>query len=157
LYPPAAARAGYAQCVGRNEGGTLQQAVTEQSADRLSEADGGRLRRLPLIAAAVCVPFVLSQIALAVFVTPIFAAMCAQADVGRLPALWRAVFSLSHGPQLALLIIAVDAAVFAVAYVIARRTTTWVLFAPAVLFALAAGAYVPWLYMPLFQLMDVVR
>ena len=136
----------------------MQQVVTEQGAGRLPEADGGRFRRLLIVAAAVCVPFVLAQLALSIFVTPIFADMYAEAGVGRLPALWRAVFSLSHGPQLALLIIALDAAVFGLAYLIARRTTTpWVLFAPAVLFALAAGAYVPWLYMPLFQLMDVVQ
>jgi len=135
----------------------MQQAVTERSAGRLADAGRERFRRTLLIAAAVCVPFVLAQLALAVFVTPIFADMYAEADVDRLPALWRVVFSLSHGPGLALLIVAVDAALFGIAYLVARRTRPWVLFVPAVLMALAAGAYVPWLYLPLFQLMDVVR
>ena len=135
----------------------MQQAVTEQSASRLPAAGRERLRRTLLIAAAVCVPFIIAQLALAVFVTPIFADMYAEAGVDRLPALWRVVFSLSHGPGLALLIVTVDAVLFGLGYVIARATRPWVLFAPAALIALAAGAYVPWLYLPLFQLMDVVR
>jgi len=143
--------------VGRNRGEGLQQAVTEESAGRLPAAGRERFRRTLLIAAAVCVPFVIAQLALAVFVTPVFADMYAEAGVGRLPAFWRAVFSLSHGPGLALLIITVDATLFGVAYLIARRTRPWVLFAPAIVIALAAGAYVAWLYLPLFQLMDVVQ
>jgi hypothetical protein len=135
----------------------LQQAVTDKGSGRHRSADAERFRRLLLIAAAACVPFVIAQLALAVFVTPLFADMYAEAGVGRLPALSRLVFQLSEGPWLVLLMLAVDAAVFAVAYLIARRSTPWVLFAPAVIFAMAAGSFVPWLYQPLFQIMNVVR
>ena len=135
----------------------MQQAVTEQSASRLPGTDGERFRRLLLIAAAVCVPFVLAQLALAVLVTPIFADMYAEAGIESPSAIWRLVFSLSHGPGLALLIIALDAALFAVAWLIAWRTRPWVLFVPVGLLAIAAGAYVPFLYMPLFSSMNLVH
>jgi hypothetical protein len=135
----------------------LQQAVTEQGASRLPEAEQGRLRRLLLIAAAACVPFILAQLALAVFVTPIFADMYAGAGVESPSWLWRLVFSLSHGPGLALLIIALDAALFGVAYLVARRTRPWVLFVPVGVLAVVASAYVPFLYMPLFQSMNLVH
>ncbi len=123
----------------------LQQAVTQQDADRLPEAEGTRFRRLLLIAAAICVPFVLAQLAPAVFVTPIFADMYAEAGIESPSALWRLVFSLSHGPGLALLIVALDAALFGVACLVARRTRPWVLFVPVGVLAIAAGAYVPFL------------
>jgi hypothetical protein len=135
----------------------LQQAVTEQGEGRLPEAERVRFRRLLLISAAVCVPFVLAQLALAVFVTPIFADMYAEAGIESPSAIWRLVFSLSHGPGLLLLIIAVDAALFAVAWLIARRTRLWVLFVPVGVLVITAGAYVPFLYMPLFQSMNVVH
>jgi hypothetical protein len=133
----------------------LQQAVTEQGGARLPES--AHFRRLLLIAAAVCVPFVLAQLAFAVFVTPIFADMYAESGIDSPGALWRAVFSLSHGPGLALLILAVDAVLFGLAWLVARRTRPWVLFVPVGLLAVAAGAYVPFLYMPLFQSMNVVH
>jgi hypothetical protein len=136
----------------------LQQAVTQQdAAGRLPEAERTRLRRLLLIAAAACVPFILAQLALAVFVTPIFADMYAEAGIESPSAIWRLVFSLSHGPGLALLIVGADAALFGVAYLIARRTRPWVLFVPVGVLAIAAGAYVPFLYMPLFSSMNVVH
>ena len=131
--------------------------MTEQGAGRVPEAEGQRFRRLLIIAAAVCVPFVLAQLAFAVLVTPIFADMYAEAGIDSPSALWSAVFSLSHGPGLVLLILAVDAALFGVAWLVARRTRPWVLFVPVGVFVITAGAYVPFLYMPLFQSMNVVH
>ena len=131
----------------------MQQAVTEQGATRLLES--ARFRRLLLIAAAVCVPFVLAQLALAVFVTPIFADMYAEAGIESPSAIWRLVFSLSHGPGLALLVVAVDAA--PLSYLVARRTRPWVLFVPVGVLVITAGAYVPFLYIPLFTSMNVVH
>ena len=133
----------------------MQQAVTEQGAPRLPES--ARFRRLLLIAAAACVPFVLAQLAFAVLVTPIFADMYAESGIDSPGVLWRAVFLLSHGPGLALLILAADAALFGLAWLVARRTRPWVLFVPVGVLAVAAGAYVPFLYMPLFQSMNVVH
>jgi len=135
----------------------LQQVVTEQGASRLPEAERDRFRRWLLVAAAACVPFVLAQLALAVFVTPVFADMYAEAGIDSPSALWRVVFSLSHGPGLALAVLALDAALFAVCWLVARRTRPWVLFVPVGVLAIAAGAYVPFLYMPLFQSMNVVH
>ena len=135
----------------------MQQAVTQQDAGRLPEAERTRFRRLLLIAAAACVPFILAQLALAVFVTPIFADMYAEAGIESPSAIWRLVFSLSHGPGLALLIVAVDAALFGVAYLVARRTRPWVLFVPVGVLVITAGAYVPFLYIPLFSSMNVVH
>ena len=102
-------------------------------------------------------PFVLAQLTLAVFVTPIFADMYAEAGIDSPSAMWRLVFSLSGGPGLALLIIALDAALLGVACLVARRTRPWVLFVPVGVLAVVAGAYVPFLYMPLFQSMNVVH
>ena len=135
----------------------MQTTVTEQGAGRLPQAEQGRFRRLLLIAAAACVPFVLAQLALAVFVTPMFTDMYAEAGIDSPSAFWRLVFSLSHGPGLALLIVALDAALFGVAWLVARRTRPWVLFVPVGMLAVAAGACVPFLYMPLFSSMNVVH
>jgi hypothetical protein len=135
----------------------MQQAVTEQNAGQPQTDEAARFRRLLLISAAVCVPLVLVQLAFAIFVTPIFADMYAEAGIASPSGLWRTVFSLSHGPGLSLLIVAVDAALFVVAWLIARRTRPWVLFVPVGVLAVMAGFYVPFLYMPLFQSMNVVH
>lgn len=135
----------------------MRQAVGEQSAGRLPEAGRERFRRTLLIAAAVFMPLVIAQLALAIFVTPVFADLYAEAGIDGLSSLWRVVFSLSHGPVLALLIVAGDAALFAVAWLVARRTRPWVLFIPVGMLAVAAGAYVPFLYVPLFQSMNMAH
>lgn len=135
----------------------MQQAVTEQSPDRVSHAGRQGFRRLLVLAAATTLVLLLAQLALAVHVTPIFADLYAEAGVTRPPTSWRVVFSLSQGPGLALLIVALDGALFALAYVVARHTRPWVLFIPAIVMALAAAASLPLLYQPLFQLIDVVR
>ena len=83
--------------------------------------------------------------------------MYAEAGIESPSWLWRLVSSLSHGPGLALLIVAVDAALFGVAWLVAQRTQPWVLFVPVGVLVIAAGAYVPFLYMPLFSSMNVVH
>ena len=135
----------------------MQQVVTEQGSSRLPEAERTRFRRWLLIAAAACAPFVLAQLALTVFVTPTFADMYAEDGIASPSGVWRLVFSLSHGPRLVLLILAVDVTLFGVAWLVARRTRAWVLFIPVGVLAIATGAYVPFLYMPIFQSMTVVQ
>ena len=44
-----------------------------------------------------------------------------------------------------------------IGWLIARRTRAWFLFVPVGVLAVTAGAYVPFLYMPLFQSMNVVH
>jgi hypothetical protein len=115
-----------------------------------------RFRRLLITAAAICVPFVTAQVAMAVFVTPIFSDMYAESDIAvRSPQ--SALFALSHGPLLVLLLLACDLLFFLVMYLLARRYRPWLLFVPAAGFILTTGFWVPLLYMPIFDSMNMVR
>lgn len=121
-----------------------------------ADDEAKRFRNLLIIAAAICMPFVIAQVAMAVFVTPIFADMYAESDIAvRAPQ--SALFALSHGPLLVLLLLASDLLFFLVMCLLARRYRTWLLFVPAAVFILTAGFWVPLLYMPIFNSMNVVR
>lgn len=121
-----------------------------------TDDEAKRFRSLFTIAAAICLPFVIAQVAMAVFVTPIFADMYAESDIAvRSPQ--SALFALSHGPLLVLLLLACDLLFFLVMYLFARRYRPWLLFVPAAVFILTTGFWVPLLYVPIFDSMNVVR
>lgn len=132
----------------------MEQVATTQTGP--TAADGAnRFRSLLIVAAVLCAPFVIAQVAMAVWVTPIFADMYAESDIAvRFPQ--SALFALSHGPLLVLLLLACDLALFLVMYLLARRYRPWLLFVPAAVLILTTGVWVPLLYMPIFDSMNVV-
>jgi hypothetical protein len=133
----------------------LQEVVTTNAAPAAAD-EAKRFRSLLIIAAAICVPFVIAQVAMAVFLTPIFADMYADLDIAvRSPQ--SALFALSHGPLLVLLLLACDLLLFLVMYLLARRYRPWLLFVPAAVFILTTGFWVPLLYMPIFDSMNLVK
>jgi type II secretory pathway component PulF len=133
----------------------LQQVVTRSAAPPDVD-EASRFRSLLIIAAAVCVPFLIAQVALSVWLTPIFADMYVEAGI-TVRAPQSVLFSLSHGALLLIVLLACDALLFLVTYLLARRYRPWLLFIPPVVFALTVGAWVPLLYMPLFDSMNIVK
>jgi hypothetical protein len=113
-----------------------------------------RFKRLLIMAIALSLPFVVVQLGLALVVTPLFVRMYTEADIA-VQGLPRLMFSL--GPLLALLLLVVDALLFGLMYLLARDHGVWLLFVPVAIFAIIAGAWVPLLYVPLFESMTPVQ
>jgi len=118
--------------------------------------DAQRFRSSLIAGALACLPLVVTQVGIVVFVTPIFAHMYADNHIiVREPQ--STIFALSHHAVLALVMLAFDAALFGAMYLLARRRGRRFLFAPAAVLLVMSFVYVPLMYMPLFQSMTVVK
>jgi len=99
---------------------------------------------------------VLVQLAFAFLVTPVFADLYSDSDIlVRQPQ--RLIFALSRHGLLAVVLLVVDVALFAIMYLLARRFGRLFLLVPAIVLLLLSLAYVPLMYMPIFDSMTVVN
>jgi hypothetical protein len=133
-----------------------EQVVETASGGRHSDDRANGFRAFLIAGGAAFMILVLLQVGFAVFVTPVFADMYADSDlVVRQPQ--KAIFALSHNGVLVMALLAFDAALFGVMYLLARRYGRRLLFVPAAVLLLISFSYIPLTYMPMFDSMTVAK
>jgi hypothetical protein len=104
-----------------------------------------------LTAVLACVPVVIVQLLLTVFVPPVLADMYHQAGVepGPIVSMLFSLYSsgLGSGGVLALLVLALDALLIALLYFPTRRRPRWLLYLPVGVIVLSAVAYLALLFL----------
>jgi len=118
--------------------------------------DERRFRIVSVIAGIAYAPFVLGHAAFALFAVPVFGQMYADMG-GELPAVTQLLVNLSRFGLLAALLVAVDVAVFAFMYRLAKRYWIGLLFVPLAIAPAMAYLFLPALYLPMFDVIQRVQ
>lgn len=119
-------------------------------------ADAKRFRVVSIIAGIVSLPFALVHLAFAAFAIPSFEGIFTSMG-GQLPLLTRLLISASHNGVLVVLVLIVDVAVFVGMYRLAKRYWIGLLFAPVFIYLAITSTLVPVLYLPLFNVVSLVK
>ncbi len=128
----------------------------ETTRERDLRSDERRFRVVSIVAAVLSLPFVAGHVFFALVQIPVFEKMFTDMG-GELPAATQALVSLSHYGILALLLVAIDVAVFAFFYWLAKRYWIGLLFAPLFLYFVLSGLFIPLLYLPMFNIITLVQ
>jgi len=127
--------------------------VTAEERDVVSDAK--RFRVVTIIAGVAAVPFVLAHLTLG-FAMASYQTMFA--DMGsELTGLTGIIIGLGSSGVLALLLLAIDIAVFIWMYRLAKRYWIGLLFAPVFIYLAIAALLALAMYLPLFQVISLVE
>jgi len=117
-------------------------------------ADAKRFKVVAIVAGVLVAPQVIGHLAIAWAVVPTFRSMFDSMG-GTLPAPTAVLVAM--GPWLGLLLAAIDALVFWGFYRLARKYWIGLLFAPLFAMGAVSGLFVAALYMPMFQVITLVK
>jgi type II secretory pathway component PulF len=119
-----------------------------------AQADAKRFRVVAIVAGALFAPTVIGHLAMPFIVMPTFKSMF-ESMGGSLPA--PTAFLLAMGPWLGILLLAIDGLVFWGFAKLARKYWIGLLFAPLFATGLLTAPIVWALYMPMFEVINLVK
>jgi type II secretory pathway component PulF len=119
-----------------------------------SEFDRRRFRVVAIVAGILFAPQVIAHIAITFAAIPTFKQM--YSDFGG-PLPWTTAFVLSLGPFLGLVLVALDGFAFWLFYRLAKKYWIGLLFAPLFTGGLITGPLIAALYLPMFQIITLVK
>lgn len=119
-----------------------------------ARSDAKRFKIVAIVAAVLFAPQVISHFALPFFVVPTFKSMFDSLG-GTLPPV--TAFVVAAGPWLGVALVAIDALVFWGFYRLARKYWIGLLFAPMFAVGAFSGIIAIALYLPMFEVVNLVR
>ncbi len=121
-----------------------------------ASANPARFRVVAWIAGALCFAFAAAHLYFALTAIPVFEAMYRDMG-GPIPPATQALFTLNRWGLLFLILVCVDALVFAGMYWLAKRYWIGLLFAPIPVYIAINYLLIPVLYAPLWQVVEFAK
>lgn len=133
----------------------MDEAGPETIGEEALRGDKRRFKIVSIIAAVVCVPFVLTHLTFAT-VIPTYMQMYGSLG-GELPFATKVLLSLSHFGILAVLLVVIDVALFVLMYLLAKRYWIGLLFVPIPIYIAISSILTLVLYMPMFNIITLIK